>query len=110
MIYMFCIVYVCTCILGPSLILGNGSINLFKHSFPYLQESGVKFKYDNVELTFRGTITTFSADNLAAWNVGGFKALGSAFRKCQYCMAVDEDIQTKVYNTNNWRIDSSCLN
>ena len=55
------------------------------------------FKFDNgIEVTLRGTITTFSADNLAAWGVAGFKALGSAFRKCQYCMAVDEYLQTKV--------------
>ena len=38
-----------------------------------------------------------SADNLAAWNIGGFKALASAFRKCQYCMVIDEDMQTKVH-------------
>ena len=39
---------------------------------------------------------SFSADNLAAWSVGGFKALGSAFRRCQYCMVTCEDMQTKV--------------
>lgn len=47
-------------------------------------------------MAFRGTLTVLSADNLAAWNIGGFKALASAFRKCQYCMVVDEDMQTKV--------------
>jgi len=50
-------------------------------------------------MTFRGTITAVSADNLAAWSIGGYKALGSAFRKCQYCMADNEEMQTKVLNT-----------
>ena len=50
------------------------------------------FHFDDVEMKIRGTVT----DNLAAWAVAGFKALGSAFRKCQYCMAIDADIQTKV--------------
>lgn len=45
----------------------------------------------------RGTLTVFSADNLAAWAIGGFKALSSAFRRCQYCMIVESDLQTKVY-------------
>ena len=47
-------------------------------------------------MQLRGTIATFSADNLAAWGVAGFKALQRAFRRCQYCMAVEEDMQTKV--------------
>ena len=51
---------------------------------------------DSTDIRLRGTITSFSADNLAAWAIGGFKALASAFRKCQYCMAVDEDMQSKV--------------
>lgn len=56
----------------------------------------MKFEFDGHVMAFRGTLTTVSADNLAAWNIGGFKALASAFRKCQYCMAVDDDMQTKV--------------
>ena len=60
------------------------------------QESGVQFLFDGVMTSFRGTITALSADNLAAWSIGGFKALASAFRKCQYCMVVDADMQTKV--------------
>ena len=47
-------------------------------------------------MVFQGILTVFSADNLAAWSVGGYKALALAFWKCQYCMAVDEDMQTKV--------------
>ena len=61
-----------------------------------MQEDGVKFLVDQQWMVFRGTLTVFSADNLAAWSIGGYKALASAFRKCQYCMAVDEDMQTKV--------------
>ena len=45
---------------------------------------------------FQGTISTVSADNLASWNLGGYKALASALRKCRFCMAVAEDMATKV--------------
>lgn len=48
-------------------------------------------------MAMRGTLTVFSADNLAAWAIGGFKALSSAFQRCQYCMIVESDLQTKVY-------------
>ena len=57
---------------------------------------GSKMFFDEQQVIFKGTLTTFSADNLAAWSVGGFKALASAFRKCQYCMVTEEDMQTKV--------------
>ena len=53
-------------------------------------------QFDGTSSFFRGTLTTFAADNLAAWSVGGFKQLASAFRKCQYCMVTDEDMQVKV--------------
>ena len=29
--------------------------------------------------------------------IGGYKALNSAFRKCRHCMAVGEDMRTKVH-------------
>ena len=45
---------------------------------------------------FRGTITIVCADNLASWSLGGFKALSSALRKCRFCMAVAEDMKSKV--------------
>lgn len=44
----------------------------------------------------RGTLTVVSADNLASQLIGGYKALNSAFRKCRYCMATDEQMQSKV--------------
>ena len=52
---------------------------------------------DGTEMSLKGTITTFSADNKAAWAIAGFKDLGRAFRRCQYCLAVDEYLQTKVH-------------
>lgn len=51
--------------------------------YPFIQETGVTFQFDGTLMAFRGTLTVVSADNLAAWNIGGFKALASAFRKCQ---------------------------
>ena len=44
----------------------------------------------------RGTITVLSFDNLSAQLIGGYKALHAAFRKCRYCMAIDDDMQRKV--------------
>ena len=35
-------------------------------------------------------------DNPASQTVGGYKALHAALRKCRDCLAVDEDVQTKV--------------
>ena len=37
-----------------------------------------------------------SADNLASQLIGGYKALNAAFRKCRFCMATDEQMQSKV--------------
>ncbi len=56
----------------------------------------MEFLFDGQSVFFRGTVTVVSADNLAAWAIGGFKALASAFRKCQYCMVTDPELQTKV--------------
>ena len=47
-------------------------------------------------LEYRGALTVVSADNLASQLIGGYKALNSAFRKCRYCMATEEQIQNKV--------------
>ena len=63
-----------------------------------LQDTGVEFEFDGERESCRGTVTVFSADNLAAWSVGGYKALASAFRKCQYCMVTDEEMQIRVIN------------
>lgn len=48
------------------------------------------------EYNFRGTITVIPGDNLASQYLGGYKSLASALRKCRHCMAVDQEIQTKV--------------
>ena len=58
------------------------------------QDPGVLFSFDGERVFFRGTVTVFSADNLAAWYVGGYKALASSFRKCQYCMVTNDNMQT----------------
>lgn len=55
----------------------------------------MKFEIDGETYTLRGTITIISADNLSAQLLGGYKALNAALRKCRYCMAVDDDMQTK---------------
>ena len=55
------------------------------------------FDFDGKKVAFHGTLTVVSADNLAAWPLGGFKNLASAFRKCQFCMVTMEGMQTKVY-------------
>lgn len=57
----------------------------------------MKFEFDGRSFRCRGTVTVFSADNLAAWAVGGYKALASAFHKCQYCMATNDVMQVEVF-------------
>lgn len=59
-------------------------------------EKGVEFVIDMEKMSFRGTVTVVSADNLSAQLIGGYKALNSAFRKCRYCMATDDTMQAKV--------------
>ena len=44
----------------------------------------------------RGTVSIVSGDNLASQDLGGYKALAAALRKCRHCLAVDDDVQTKV--------------
>lgn len=44
----------------------------------------------------RGTLVIISADNPAACLLGGFKQLHSAFRKCRFCMAVQDNMIKKV--------------
>lgn len=48
------------------------------------------------EFRFRGSISIVCADNLASWNLGGYKALASALRKCRFCMAVAVDMKSRV--------------
>jgi hypothetical protein len=58
-------------------------------------ERSVMLKIGNQSKMVFGTITIFTADNLASHAVGRFK-IGSAwaYRKCRYCLATDEQIQT----------------
>ncbi len=42
-----------------------------------------------------------SADNLASQLIGGYKCLASALRKCRFCMAIDQDMQSKVHMNFN---------
>jgi len=37
-----------------------------------------------------------AGDNLGSQYIGGYKQLGSALRKCRYCMAVSDNMQQKV--------------
>ena len=51
---------------------------------------------DGQEKTYRGTIVLGSADNLASQLIGGYKSLASAVRKCRFCLAVNDDMVSKV--------------
>ena len=61
-----------------------------------IQDSGVEFSLQGELRRLRGTVSIGSADNPASCLLGGYKALSSALRKCRDCLAVDEDVQTKV--------------
>lgn len=59
-------------------------------------DAGVPFVISGQLYTFRGTLTLVPVDNLASHYLGGYKSLSSALRKCRQCMAVAEDMQSKV--------------
>ena len=52
-------------------------------------------QFDGSSSFFRGTLTTFAVDNLAAWSVGGFKQLASQHSE-NVNTAWYEDMQVKV--------------
>lgn len=54
------------------------------------------FDIEGERKQLRGTLTIVSADNPAAQLLGGYKQLHSANRKCRDCLAVSDDMQTKV--------------
>ena len=59
-------------------------------------ERGVLLKIGNQSKMVFGSVTIFTADNLASHQVGGFKiGFAWAYRKCRYCLATDEQIQTQ---------------
>ena len=64
--------------------------------FKSLQDEGMELNMKGQVCRFRGTICVVCADNLASWSLGGFKALSSALRKCRFCMAVADDMKSKV--------------
>ena len=51
----------------------------------------------DITKTIYGTLLCVSADNLASQLIGGYKQLASALKKCRFCYAEDNDVQTKVY-------------
>jgi hypothetical protein len=55
-------------------------------------ETGTVFNVKGEQTTLYGTLVIVSADNLAAHQIGGYKALHDAFRRCRYCMATSEDM------------------
>ena len=59
----------------------------------HISGEGVDFQLGTTLKTFRGTITLVAGDNLGSQFIGGYKQLGSALRKCRYCMAVSDDMQ-----------------
>ena len=69
---------------------------LNSHMCASIQDSGVTFIVEGERKQLRGTLTVVSADNPAAQLVGGYKQLHSAVRKCRDCLAVGDDMQTKV--------------
>lgn len=62
-----------------------------------MQDEGVTFSIEGARRNLRGTLVIGSADNPAAQLMGGYKQLHSAVRKCRDCLAVYDDIQTKVH-------------
>ena len=53
-----------------------------------------------ISQTFRGSIAVVTADNLASQQIGGFKALNAALRKCCQCSTTEVEMKTKVQYTH----------
>ena len=64
--------------------------------FSGVQDQGIQLTVDGVAKTFHRSLSVVSADNLASQELGGYKALNAALRKCRCCMITDEDMQIKV--------------
>ena len=60
-------------------------------------DDGVDLNINGRLINFHGTITIVSADNLASWNLGGYKNLASATRKCRFCMAAAKHMHSKDF-------------
>ncbi len=67
-----------------------------KFCYVTIIQRGLTVTVDGEEHTFRGTIVMVPGDNLASQYLGGYKALNAALRKCRHCLAVGEDMKTKV--------------
>ena len=63
---------------------------------PLFLIKGVEFDVCGERQKLFGTVVAVSGDNLASQALGGFSGLQSATRKCQFCMAIDTDIDSKV--------------
>ena len=86
----------------------NNNLNLYVRTYN-LQEEGVTLKLNGHEQTIYGTLTIATADNLASQQLGGYKGLASAHRKCRFCMAVMSDMVSKVCSSFRIRIGSVFL-
>lgn len=65
-----------------------------------LQDAGVEFDTADGLLHLRGTLSVCSADNPASYELGGFKNLTGALRKCRFCLATAEDMSSMVNMPN----------
>ena len=62
-------------------------------------EQGVELTISGEQRKVYGTLAAVSADNLASHQIGGFKiGFGFGFRKCRFCMATADDIQSKFFD------------
>jgi hypothetical protein len=72
-------------------------------------ETGTVFNVRGEQTTLYGTLVIVSADNLAAYQIGGYKSLHAAFKKCRYCMTTSEDMCSKVCMLKYWYSNGKCL-
>lgn len=57
-------------------------------------EEGVLMHISGIDRIVRGTLSAVIADNLGSHQIGCFKiGFSKGFRKCRFCLAVDDDIQ-----------------
>ena len=61
-----------------------------------VQDEGVKFATADGVRHFHGSLSICSGDNPALYEIGGFKNLTGALRKCRFCMTTKEDMNSMV--------------
>ena len=66
------------------------------HDLHVLETEGIATEKDNVQHTFKGTLSMIVADNLGAHSVGGVQESFNTRRVCRFCHVTKQDIKNHL--------------